>query len=259
MKQPRAARSTLSSSTPTSITTYGHDLVNELMGEVDFGQMTFLALSGRLPGPSESRVINALLVTLVEHGLTPSTIAARLTHLGAPDGLQGAVAAGILGLGSVLVGSIGQASRMLGDLVDTTEPSDLEAAAAVVVATYLEDDKAIPGLGHMLHKPLDPRAERLFTIAEEEGLYGEHCRAMRLIRDAAQVATSRLLPVNATGAIAAVGLELGLGEVQCGGLGIIARSAGLVAHIADEEARPIAVEVWRTTEGSHDEPESIEP
>jgi len=251
MQQPRATTSNLSSSTPTSVTTYGHDLVNELMGEVDFGQMTFLALSGRLPGPSESRVINALLVTLVEHGLTPSTISARLTHLGAPDSLQGAVAAGILGLGSVLVGSIGEATRMLRDVVESSMSRDMESVAAIAVDTYLEGKEAIPGLGHMLHKPMDPRAERLFTIAEDEGLYGDHCRAMRLIRDAAQDASSKVLPVNATGAIAAVGLELGLGDVQCAGLGIIARSAGLIAHIGEEAARPIAMDVWRNTEGNH--------
>jgi len=258
VKQPSATKSTLSVSTPTSVTTYGHDLVNELMGEVDFGQMTFLALCGRLPDPSESRVINALLVTLVEHGLTPSTIAARLTYLGAPDGLQGAVAAGVLGLGSVVVGSIGEAARMLREVVHTAQSSDMGAVAAIAVDTYLERRETIPGLGHMLHKPVDPRAERLFTIAEEEGLYGEHCRAVRLIRDAAQVATSKLLPVNATGAIAAVGLELGLGEVQCGGLGIIARTAGLVAHVAEEAAQPIAIDVWRTTEGNHTGHESNE-
>src|SRR2546423_6031148 len=141
----------------------GHDLT-ELIGNVSLGDFAFLELKGRLPTPQESVVFNAIAVTLVEHGVTPSAIAARLTYLGAPEALQAAVASGLLGLGTVFVGSTEGVARLLSE-------SGNKSAKEIIA-----EHKRIPGLGHPLHKPVDPRTVRLFEIARETGDYGQDCK-----------------------------------------------------------------------------------
>src|SRR5262245_10917201 len=144
-------RSDLAWSTVDRIVVRGKDLPGEILGNVNLGDMAFLEITGRLPNEKESRIFNAMAVTLVEHGLTPSAIAARMTFLGAPEAMQAAVAAGLSGLGSVFVGSTEGVAKML------SETTDVEKIIAEV--------KRIPGLGHPLHKPTDPRTKRLFEIA----------------------------------------------------------------------------------------------
>jgi citrate synthase len=246
--------SEMARSTHDTVVVRGFDLTSELMGKIDLGGMAFLELTGRLPDEGESIVFNAMLVSLVEHGITPSTIAARLTYLGAPEALQGAVAAGILGVGSVFVGTIEGAARMLQEALQNAGANpDLEALAAEIVTDHRSRRQAIPGFGHPIHKPVDPRAERIFELAERHGLAGEHVRLVKLIQFELSRQTGRSLPINVTGAIGAIAGELGIPWSICRGLGIMARSIGLVGHLLEEMRHPIANEMWRRVE---DEAES---
>jgi len=241
----RSLRSDIAWSAPDRITVRGYDLASDLIGRVNLGDMAFLELMGRLPTPQESAVFNAMLVALVEHGLTPSALAARLTYLGAPEALQGAVAAGLLGLGTVFVGSLEGAARMLQEaLRDAPVDADLKAIAARVVADFAARRELIPGIGHPIHKPIDPRTSRLFAIAAENGFAGRYIELIQLIAAEAERRFNRSLPVNATGAIGAVASEMGIPWQVCRGLGVMARAVGLVGHILEEMRQPIAEEVW---------------
>ncbi|HVD46249.1 MAG TPA: citryl-CoA lyase, partial [Candidatus Limnocylindria bacterium] len=165
-KQKRL-KSDMGSSTADRITVRGHDLVKDLIGKVSLGDMAFLELKGRLPTSKESTMFNAIAVTLVEHGMTPSAIAARMTYLGAPESVQGAVAAGLLGIGDRFGGSVEEAARILQEALGGSDrdAADLDELARRIVATHKERKRPIAGLGHPVHKPVDPRAERLFAIA----------------------------------------------------------------------------------------------
>jgi citrate synthase len=238
-------RSSLGWSTPSEIYVYGRDLPGELLGNIDVGGMTFLAFTGAMPTEAQARMFNALVVTLVEHGQTPSSIATRMTFLGAPESLQAAVAAGLLGLGSVFVGSIGTAAKMLTEAVaESSAGTSRTEVAERVVERFLADRVPLPGIGHPKHKPIDPRTPRLFDIARETGQFGAACETMHVIQATAEAWKGRALPINATGAIAAIAVDLGLTPLQAQGLGIVARSVGLVAHVMEEMREPIAREIW---------------
>jgi citrate synthase len=211
-------------STPERIVVRGKDLPGKILGHLNLGDMAFLELTGRTPDAKESKLFNAMVVTLVEHGVTPSALAARLTYLGAPEAMQAAVAAGLCGLGSVFVGSTEGVARMLSETTNIQE--------------LIGKHKRLPGLGHPLHKPVDPRTVRLFEIARETGYYGKYCQAMEAL------AKAKNLTLNATGAIGALACELGLDWRAVRGLGVMARAVGLVGHILEESRQPIAEEVW---------------
>ena len=232
MKPPKPLRSDMGWSTPDRITVRGKDLPHEILGHLNLGDMAFLELTGRVPSAKESKLFNAMVVTLVEHGITPSALAARLTYLGAPEALQGAVASGLLGLGSVFVGSMEGAARLLSESVSSNK--DAQAIVA--------ENKRIPGLGHPIHKPVDPRSVRLFEIARETGFYGKYCKLMEAI------AKEKNITLNATGAIGALACELGLDWKIVKGLGVMARAIGLVGHILEETRQPMATEIWDRVE-----------
>lgn len=221
-------KSDLGWSTVDRIVVRGKDLPNEILGHLNLGDMAFLELTGRTPTPKESRLFNAMVVTLVEHGVTPSAIVARLTYLGAPEALQAAVAGGLLGLGSVFVGSMEGAARILSEAV----------ASGKDAKTVLAENKRMPGLGHPIHKPIDPRTVRLFEIARETGHYGKYCKLIE------EIARTRGITLNATGAIGALACELGLDWKIVRGLGVMARAVGLVGHILEETRDPMATEIW---------------
>jgi len=248
MSQRRRLHSEIAYSSADRIVVRGHDLV-DLIGNVPLGDMAFLELKGRLPTSQESTVFNAITVTLVEHGMTPSTIAARMTYLGAPESLQGAVAAGILGLGSRYGGSVEDIARILQtSLAATTAGADLRQVARDVVDEYRSARRLIPGIGHPEHKDVDPRVPRLFEVAAANGLSGRHVELVRLIGDEASSALGRSLPVNATGAIGAIASELEIPWQVCRGLAVMARAIGLVAHLQEEVADPMATEIWSRVE-----------
>jgi citrate synthase len=217
--------------------------------------MGFLEITGRLPNPRESRMFNALLVTLVEHGIVPSTLAARMTVAGAPEALQAAVAAGLLGLGSVFVGSTEAAARLLTEaLPDPQADVPLREIAQRIVVEHRDAKRILPGLGHPIHKPVDPRTPRLFAIARANGFAGRYVELMKLIAKRAEKEFQRPLPINATGAIGAIACEMGLPWQACRGIGVMARAVGLVGHALEELRQPLAVEVWLRTESEASSP-----
>jgi citrate synthase len=255
----RRLKSDLGWSTSDRIVVRGHDLV-ELLGKTSLGDFAFLELKGRLPTREESIVFNAITVTLVEHGMTPSAIAARLTYLGAPESLQGAVAAGVLGMGDRFGGSAEAAARMLQDaLSQARQDADLRALASGIAADHKKRKLPVAGLGHPVHKPVDPRTAKLFEIATENGLSGRYVELMRLVGEEASRVFGRELPVNATGAIGAIASELEIPWRVCRGLAVMARAIGLVAHLQEEMEDPLAAEIWSRIEdesSSHLRPRS---
>jgi citrate synthase len=237
-------KSLISQSTADSVRVYDLDLVRDLVGKVDLGDMAFLELVGRLPTPEQSVMTNAVLVTLVEHGLTPSVLAARLTYFGSPETLQGALASGLLGLGSVFVGSMEGAAKLVQEGLASQDPEFPRRTAE----RHFQESKRIPGLGHSLHRQEDPRTERLFALATETRIAGPGVALMLEIAGCAQEVFNRRLPINATGAIGAVATDLGIPWQLCRGLGVVARSVGLLGHIREEMDRPLAPEIVRWAE-----------
>jgi citrate synthase len=238
-------KSDLGWSTADRIVVRGHDLAEELIGKVSLGDVAFLELMARLPTKKESIVFNAITVTLVEHGMTPSAIAARLTYFGAPESLQGAVAAGLLGMGDRFGGPVEGAARLLQEALRDVPPgTDLRPIAVLIVAEHRGSKKQIGGLGHPVHKEVDPRTPKLFAIAAENGFSGRYVDLMQLVGEEASRSFGRHLPVNATGAIGAIASELGLAWRVCRGLAVMSRAIGLVAHIQEEIDEPLAAEIW---------------
>ncbi len=238
-------KSGMGSSTAGRITVRGHDLVEDLIGKVSLGDMAFLELKGRLPSREESTVFNALAVTLVEHGMTPSAIATRLTYFGAPESMQGAVAAGLLGIGDRFGGSVEEAARTLQEALEGEDSSpNVAALARQVVAAHKEKKRPIAGLGHPIHRPIDPRTPKLFAIAAANGFSGRFVELMEAISAEAGRSYGRDLPVNATGAIGAIASELEIPWRVTRGLAVMARAIGLVAHVQEELQEPLAAEIW---------------
>jgi citrate synthase len=241
MSKRKRLRSELAWSSPDRIVVRGHDLV-DLIGNASLGDVAFLELKGRLPDQRESVVFNAIAITLVEHGMTPSSIAARLTYLGSPEALQAAVAAGLLGMGDRFGGPIEEAARTLQEAVAEGR------GATDIVAAARERNRPVAGLGHPIHKPIDPRVPRLFQVAAENGFSGRYVRLMEEVGAEATRVYGRALPVNATGAIGAIASELELPWQVGRGLAVMARAIGLVAHLQEEARDPMAAEIWARVE-----------
>jgi citrate synthase len=246
--KPQEFSSDIGWSTADSITIFGRDFPSEILGTLNFGDMAFLELTGRAPNAAESRMFNAMVVTLVEHGLTPSTIAARMTYLGAPEALQAAVAAGLCGLGSVFVGSVEGSARMLYEGSDGREKASLEDIASDIVDRLDARKEILPGIGHPFHKPVDPRTPRLIEIAEETGFRRRYVDLVLTISAEAEKRKGRSLPVNATGILGALCCEMGFDWRICRGLGVMARAVGIVGHLLEESRKPLAQQIWYDTE-----------
>ena len=243
----------MSTSAPptTAICTYTTDaiyvrdksLVDDLIGEVTFTQMMYFQIMGRMPSPAEVTIVDAVLVTLMEHGITPSAIATRLTAMSAPEAMQGAVAAGLLGVGGQFLGTMEGAARLLTDIVAATDPA---AAAYAIARRHRETKTPLPGFGHNLHRPDDPRTPKLLGIAEKAGVAGAHVQALRLLGTAVDEVYGRHITINATGAIAALLGEIGIPVDIMRGFAIVTRAAGLVGHIKEERENPAARYIWET-------------
>jgi citrate synthase len=234
------ARSAISRADETSITVRGRDLCNDLMGRMSFTEFFLLHLLGREPSEDQRFFLDAMLVGLAEHGMTPNVQAARMTFAAAPEALQGAVAAGILGAGSVVLGAAENAGRLLARGVAEAAKGGGDAPVARRLAQELCDRKqAVPGFGHPLHKPEDPRAVRLFALADQRKAAGKHVAFIRALAPIVDEIWQRHLPININGAIAAIMLDLDFPLEALRGIPILARCAGLIGHLYEETKRPI--------------------
>lgn len=233
--------------TPDAITVRGLNLATEIIGKFDFVDMIFHTVLARRPTLQEKVMVNALLVTTADHGITPSSLSARLTYIGAPEALQGAVATGLLGAGSVFLGTMQNAAEMLIDGARALPPEAgdeaVATAARAVIKRHKDERRAIYGVGHPIHVDGDPRVPALRALSRENGFFGVHWRLMDAI--AAELASGgKKLPVNAVGAIAAIVAAMGMDPLIARGLSLVGRSAGLLAHILEEKQAPMAREAW---------------
>jgi citrate synthase len=234
----------------------GFDVARDLMGQVGFGELAFWLVTLRRPTPSEVRVFEAVLVALADHGFTPTAIAARLTYLSAPDSLQGALAAGLLGGGSRFLGVTEDSgmylhaalSRHSGEL--PTNDAEWDELALETVRATRADGRYVPGLGHPVHKEEDPRTPVLIKIATDEGLRGPHLQLFEAIGRVHDQVLGRRLPLNGAGVCGAALADLGLPVELLRGFALLARTAGLLGQLAEERRRPIGMAVYRTVDGN---------
>ena len=231
--------SAISSSNEEMILVRGRDLCAELIGKVSFTDHVWLLVTGEMPTPAQRRVLDATLVAIAEHGLVPSVQASRMTLAAAPEALQGAVAAGLLGCGSVILGAAETAGRLFHDVIARAGTGSLADAATEVIRTRRAAGEAIPGYGHPLHKGYDPRARRLLEVADEVGCAGRHIEASAAIEQVLPALTGKPLAMNISGAIPAVLLDAGYPLLAMKGVPLLARTAGLIAHLLEEQERPI--------------------
>jgi citrate synthase len=224
-----------------TIVVRGANLCEDLIGKVGFVDYFHLLVTGRRPDPVASRVLDATLVAIAEHGLVPSVQASRMTLAAAPDAIQGAVAAGILGCGSVILGASETAGRMFLRIDAATKEGgrSLDAAAIEIVRELHAAKQPIPGYGHPQHKARDPRVARLFAVAEEAGAPMRFVRIAEAVEKVLPEITGRDLRLNVSAAIPAVLLDVGFPAEALKGVPILARTAGLIGHLTEELAKPI--------------------
>jgi len=224
---------------PDRVEVRGRDLT-ELMGSVTFTEYFHLLLTGREPTGDQRLFLDVLLVGIAEHGMMPTNVAARMTLAADPGSLQGAVAAGILGAGPVILGTAEPCARLLqsaqAQVAVGVEP---EAVAREIAHSVRESCERMPGFGHPVHREVDPRAERILELADERGVSGAHVLLARWLRSAVAEAWERPLPMNIAMPMAAVMLDLGFPANAVKAVPILARTAGLLAHLAEEQERPI--------------------
>ena len=230
--------SSISQASPDRVEVRGHDLARDLMGRIGFTEYVHLLLTGREPTEEQRFFLDLLLVSIAEHGVMPSVVAARATLAADPGSLHGAVAAGILGAGPVVLGTSDLCARLLVEAQrEVAAGRDPAEVAADAVARIREEGGRVPGVGHPVHRPVDPRAERILALADERGVAGPHALLARELREAV-AASGRPLPMNVSMPIAAVMLDLGFAPASVKAVPILARTAGLLAHLAEEQQHP---------------------
>ena len=245
-KETRRPQTNLCTYDEHSIHLRGVDLVDDMIGKMGFTEVFFRQFMNRAPSAAEVTVLDAILVTLMEHGLTPSAISARMIASSAPEALQAASAAGLLGVGSRFVGTIEDSALLLKELVDA--PEGFEARAEAVIARYRAERKAVPGFGHHLHRPDDPRSVRLLALADELGLGGKYVTGIRDLSAILDRIAGKHLTINATGAIGALLCEIDVPPSIARGIAVVSRAAGLVAHIREEQEDPACRFIWDMAE-----------
>ena len=223
----------MSQAFPDRVEVRGRDLTGDLMGRLTFTEYFHLLVTGSEPTEEQRYFLDLVLVAIAEHGMMPSNVAARMTLAADPGSLHGAVAAGILGCGPVILGTSEACARLL----EAVRASG-ETAADVARRAHAAGER-LPGFGHPVHEPLDPRAERILELADGRGVGGENVAFARSLRDAAAAEWGKPLTMNVAMPIAAVMLDLGFPSAAVKGVPILARTAGLIAHLAEERERPL--------------------
>jgi citrate synthase len=234
--------SRISQAFPDRVEVRGRDLAGDLMGRLGFTEYFHLLLTGSEPTEDQRFFLDLVLVAIAEHGMMPTNVAARMTLAADPGSLQGAVAAGILGCGPVILGTAGECARLLEDAHGSGHDA-LELARAVRAS-----GGKVPGFGHPVHRPVDPRAERILELADAHGVSGSHVAFARALRDAVAEVWGKPLPMNVAMPIAAVMLDLGFPSAAVQAVPILARTAGLLAHLAEEREHPLGLRMAAAAE-----------
>lgn len=223
------------------ITVRGFDLCDDLIGKTDFTDYFWLLVTGKKPSETQKMITNACMVAIAEHGLVPSVQAARMTLAAGPDAWQGAVAAGLLGMGNVVAGSSETAGRYIVEVLALARENggDMDAAAIKSLEHLKATRQKVPGLGHPQHSAGDPRANVLLELADKHGVSNDHIKMLRVLAEHAPKIINRPLPINVSGAIPALMLDAGWPLEAMKGIPLLARTAGLVAHLFEESQRSI--------------------
>jgi citrate synthase len=229
------------------ISVRGRNLVNDLIGQRSFTQAFLLQALGTEPSEMQVKIVDAVLVTIMEHGLVPSAIVTRLTHYGAPESFQGAIAAGLLGVGDRYAGTASECGEILERIVAA---EDGARQALDEVHAYRARKRPVPGFGHPIHHSLDPRVARLLTVCEEAGAEGSYIAAMKLLETTLSQELGKQLVTNISAAIGAVLAEAGVPSKMMRGVVLTARCAGLVGHLFEEIQNPVAHSMWEGAQGT---------
>jgi citrate synthase len=250
-------RTGIGTSSADRITLLGQDLAQDLIGQITFGELAFWLVAKRRPTPEQLTMFEAVLVSLADHGFTPTAIAARLTYTSAPESLQGALAAGLLGGGSRFLGVTEDAARFLSEcLAEVPSPPDDEAGWDELAAAAVGRNKAagrfVPGLGHPVHRIEDPRTPVLFDLARRQGTFKNHLQLLAAIGRVHPQILGRRLPLNGAGTCGAVLADLDLPIGAMRGFALLARCAGLLGHLAEEQADPIGMDIYLSVDRNID-------
>lgn len=240
MKQPHTA---LCSYNATTVRYRDQDLVEDLIGKASFVEVFFTQTFDRPLAAAERQIVEAVLVCLMEHGMTPSAIATRMVYSSSPENIQAGVAAGLLAVGSQFVGTIENCARLLDGIIAA---EDGASAAQEIASGHRAARQPVAGFGHHLHRPDDPRAVALLALAERLGTANHHASALQLLASAVDSEAGRHITINATGAIAALLGDIGVPSRLMRGFAVLARAAGLIAHIAEEQEDPSGRFIWST-------------
>jgi citrate synthase len=255
--QPQTYRTGIGASDLDSITLLGHDLADELLGQITFGELAYWLVAKRRPSEGQRIMLEAVLVALADHGFTPTAIAARVTYLSAPDSMQGALAAGLLGGGSRFLGVTEDSAHFLHAALGALEeyPADdagWDAVARTLVADTRAAGRFVPGLGHPVHKQGDPRTPKLFSLARENDQYGPHLALFEAIGRVHPEVLGRTLPLNGAGVCGAVLADIDLPMGVLRGFALLARCAGLLGHLAEEMEDPVANDMYMNIDRNTD-------
>lgn len=250
-------RTGLGTSDADSITLLGRDMATELLGKTSFGELAFWLITKRRPSAGELVMFEAVLTALADHGFTPTAIAARLTYTSAPDSLQGALAAGLLGGGSRFLGVTEDCAHFLATQLSSldslpTADAEWDALATTVMKSRKAEGKFVPGLGHPVHKVQDPRTPVLFALAREHGTYGPHLALFEALGRVAPAVLGKNLPLNGAGVCGAVLADLRLPMGVLRGVALLARCAGILGHLVEEQTDPIGIDVYMNVDRNID-------
>ncbi len=236
--------------TPDRILIRGVDLVDKIIGKKSFTEMLYFLSVGRMPTAAQIVILDACLVTLMEHGWTPSSVITRLVLESVPGEMQVAVAAGLLALGPVYAGTSEGCAKLLCEISPPSDDrlgdwsSGADSRASAIVARHRNASQPIPGFGHPLHKPNDPRALRLLQLADETQISGRYVAALRMLSSAVDASFKKHITINATGAIAALLLEIQIPADLMRGIAVVSRSGGLIGHVKEERVKNTSREIW---------------
>jgi citrate synthase len=229
----------------------GRNLVSDIMGHFSFTELMLLQALGERPTALQVKIVDAVMVTIMEHGLVPSAVVTRLTQYGAPESFQGAVVAGLLGVGDRYAGTASECGALLERLV-AAPPKERRARAVEELQRYRAIRRPVPGFGHPIHQALDPRVERLIDIVRDAGATGEHIDAMYLLQDTLREELGKPLVMNISAAMGAVMAEAGIPSGMMRGVVLTARCAGLVGHLWEEMREPAAPAIWEAAQSAVD-------